>query len=82
MDCPKCLRQKVYFDREIGYYCMLCGHELSFQEALLLMEKMVPVLEPAHYPVRSAQAPIVEIKDDRTHRSATEHITQSHDTRE
>ena len=80
MDCPKCLRQKVYFDREIGYYCMFCGHELSVQEALLLMEKMVPTFEPASFSNYAARTPIVEINEDRTHRSKTEHVNQSRDT--
>ena len=82
MDCPKCLRQKVYFDREIGYYCMFCGHELSVEKALLLMEKMVPTFEPTHYSGKAAGTPIVEIKEHRTRRSKTEHISESHDTQE
>lgn len=39
MDCPKCLQRKVYFDRAIGFYCMSCGHELTNEEVLMLVEK-------------------------------------------
>lgn len=80
IDCPDCLRQRVYFDREIGYYCMFCGHKLSVEEALLLMERMIPTFEPTHDSDEAAKTPIVEIKEHRTRRSKTEHISQSHDT--
>jgi len=39
IDCPKCLRRQVYFDREIGFYCMSCGHEFAAEEALMLIQK-------------------------------------------
>jgi len=39
IDCPQCLRRQVYFDREIGFYCMSCGHEFAPEEALMLIQK-------------------------------------------
>jgi len=41
LDCPKCLRRRVYVDREIGFYCMSCGHLLPADEALILIGKSV-----------------------------------------
>ncbi len=38
MACPKCRRRKVYFDREIGYYCMFCGHEVHAEEIESLVQ--------------------------------------------
>ena len=38
MNCPKCRYRKVYFDREIGYYCMFCGHEVSAEEIEALVQ--------------------------------------------
>ena len=39
--CPACCRWKVYSDREIGHYCMFCGHELSAEEAYTLIAREV-----------------------------------------
>lgn len=38
VDCPDCGRREVYFDREIGFYCMACGRQLSPEEEALLVE--------------------------------------------
>jgi DNA-directed RNA polymerase subunit RPC12/RpoP len=38
LDCPECGRREVYFDREIGFYCMFCGRQFSSDEAELLVE--------------------------------------------
>jgi len=37
-DCPECGRREIYFDREIGFYCMICGRQLGSEEAELLVE--------------------------------------------
>ena len=39
IDCPKCLQKRIYFDREIGFYCMSCGCQFSAQEIAVLIEK-------------------------------------------
>ena len=39
LDCPECGRREIYFDREIGFYCMICGRQLSSEEAELLVER-------------------------------------------
>ncbi|MHC4117653.1 MAG: hypothetical protein ACYSWO_09110 [Planctomycetota bacterium] len=80
MECPKCFQSKVYFDRKMGYYCMSCGHELSVENVLLLMEKMVPALGPAHVWAKAAAPTILEIRELPTRRSKSEHVSRSRDT--
>lgn len=80
IDCPKCLRRKIYFDRKIGYYCMFCGYELSVEEALLLIEKAASTAEPTRDSGKRAPAPIVEINKPRARSVKTEHVSQNHDT--
>lgn len=81
MGCPKCFQPRVYFDRKMGYYCMSCGHELSVENVLLLMEKMVPALEPAHVWAKASAPTILEIREQPTRRSESEHMSQSRETR-
>ncbi len=38
VNCPRCDRREIYFDREIGFYCMICGSQFSSEEAELLVE--------------------------------------------
>ncbi len=38
IDCPKCDRREIYYDCEIGFYCMACGRKFSSEEAELLAE--------------------------------------------
>jgi len=45
LNCPKCLRRRVYADRQAGLYCMSCGHLLTAGEALMVIGKSV--LRPA-----------------------------------
>ena len=39
--CPQCRNREVYFDREIGYYCMFCGRQISIEEIKVLIEQEV-----------------------------------------
>ena len=79
IDCPKCLRPKVYFDRKIGYYCMSCGYELSTEEALFLIEKMTSTSKPAPDSGKGVRTPIVEIKERRGPPAQRDHISPSTD---
>ena len=79
IDCPKCLRRKVYFDRKIGYYCMFCAHELSAEEVLFLIEKTTSASKPTPDSGRAARAPIVEIKKHRGRPAETEHVSPDSD---
>lgn len=36
--CPRCHNVEIYFDREMGFYCMLCGHQFTTEQIQLLME--------------------------------------------
>ena len=48
IDCHQCLRRQVYFDREIGFYCMSCGHEFAPEEALMLIQKTTLTSQLTH----------------------------------
>jgi len=78
MDCPKCLRRRVYADREIGLYCMSCGHVLVADEALMLLSRTASrfgAMPEAHLgPGESA----IEIREIR---SAGRTATQSSENR-
>jgi hypothetical protein len=39
LDCPQCHLRRIYFDRDIGYYCMSCGREIRYDEIVMLIEK-------------------------------------------
>ena len=39
--CPRCSRQEVHFDCEIGFHCTGCGREFSSEEAKVLVEHQV-----------------------------------------
>jgi len=74
IDCPECLRGKLYFDREIGYYCMLCGHEFSTDDMEMLIEKIELTSRSGQQPVQSPKTPIVEIKELHSHKGKHKHI--------
>ena len=39
--CPRCSRQEVHFDCEIGFYCTACGRKFSPEEAKTFVEHQV-----------------------------------------
>jgi DNA-directed RNA polymerase subunit RPC12/RpoP len=41
VSCPRCSRQQVHFDCEIGFYCTGCGREFSSEEAKVLVEREI-----------------------------------------
>jgi hypothetical protein len=63
LDCPKCHQRRIYFDRDIGYYCMACGHELSHEQIYLLLEKAQRMSPSIPAPDKSEVQPPVEIKE-------------------
>jgi len=80
MDCPQCHLRRIYFDRDIGYYCMSCGHQLSRENILMLLAKAERTSQPIPAPDKSAIKPPAEIKElpaakakksDRAERDAT-----------
>jgi len=74
IDCPECLRGKVYFDREIGYYCMLCGHEFSTDDMELLVEKIALTSRSLRRPDQSRKMPVVEIKELPPRKEKARHV--------
>lgn len=81
-DCPKCSRRKVYFDREIGYYCMYCGHELSEDEIIILTEQLAQAHQPTSTtPDKSKKTPTTEIKEIPSRkRKKPDHVHNSNTT--
>lgn len=47
IDCPQCLLGKIYFDRGMGFYCMLCGYGFSTTDIEVLIEKKTLTSGPA-----------------------------------
>jgi len=77
IDCTQCLLGKIYFDREMGYYCMLCGREFSTVDMEVLIEKIALTAHPAQKSERSRKKPAAEIRELPTRKAKVEHI--SHD---
>jgi len=82
LDCPHCHLRRIYFDRDIGYYCMSCGWELSYDEICVLIEKAQKTSPPIPPSDKSEIQPPVEIKElppakakepERVKRDVTEH---------
>lgn len=82
IDCPKCLRQRVYFDREIGCYCMYCGYELSAEETLLQMEKRAATATTTSGSDKKGAMPIVEIKGRRSRSIEADRVEQHPEPKE
>jgi hypothetical protein len=62
---------KIYFDRDIGYYCMLCGHKFSAVDVEILIENKAISSSPAR---KSKRKLPLEIKDIPS-REVKEHIS-------
>ncbi|MFC1635445.1 hypothetical protein ACFL5Z_11435 [Planctomycetota bacterium] len=87
LDCPQCHLRRIYFDRDIGYYCMSCGQEISYDEICLLIEKAQKASPPIPPSGKSEIQPPVEIKElpptkaresKRAGKNKTEHDTSEH----
>jgi len=37
LTCPECHRREVYFDRDAGFYCILCGRQFGIEDIQLLV---------------------------------------------
>ena len=74
IDCPQCILGEIYFDREMGYYCMLCGHEFSVVDMEVLIEKTALTSLPLQKSERSRKKPIVEIMELPAHKPKAKHI--------
>jgi len=74
--CPQCLAGKIYFDREIGYYCMLCGRRYNAADVEMLVEKAALTGRPAQESEMGRKKSTVEIKDMPPQRAKVEHISR------
>lgn len=63
LDCPQCHLRKIYFDRDIGYYCMSCGRKISYDEVVVLIEKAHQAAQPIPTSGKSEIQLPVEIKE-------------------
>ncbi|MHC4328302.1 MAG: hypothetical protein ACYSWW_09310 [Planctomycetota bacterium] len=75
--CPKCLHRRVYLDRQIGYYCMACGHELSTRETIALIEKIVLTWPPSHTSDKTGKKSVTEIKELPPRKPKVKHLSHS-----
>jgi hypothetical protein len=72
IDCPQCLLGKIYFDRDIGYYCMLCGREFSAVDMEILIENKTITSSPAQKLKRKSP---LEIKELPARKAKAKHVS-------
>ena len=77
IDCPQCFLGKIYFDREMGYYCMLCGHEFSAVEMEVLVEKIALTSLQEQKSERRRKNPTAEIRELPAHKAKANHISRN-----
>jgi hypothetical protein len=76
IDCPKCLPGKIYFDRRIGYYCMLCGHSFGAVDVEMIIGKMTLTLSPAEKTESSTRKSMVDIRELPAGKTKTKSISR------
>jgi len=76
IDCPQCLLGKIYFDRQMGCYCMLCGHEFSAVHMDVLIEKSALTSPPAQKSERSLKKPVAEIRELPARKAKSKHVSR------
>jgi hypothetical protein len=74
IDCAQCLLGKIYFDRDIGYYCMLCGHEFGAVETEGLIEKKAITSSPPQKSRRARKQPPLEIRETPAGKAKAGHV--------
>jgi len=75
IECPQCFLGKIYFDREIGYYCMYCGDQFNAVEMEILIEKNALTSCSAQKSGVSDKKPALEIKELPIRKSKKVHIS-------
>ncbi len=63
IECPQCFLGKIYFDHEIGYYCMYCGDQFNAVDMEILIEKNAVMSNSGQKSDSSLKMPAVEIKE-------------------
>jgi hypothetical protein len=74
IECPQCFLGKIYLEREIGYYCMYCGHQFSAVEIEILIEKIALKSRLVQKQGGDREKPVVEIKELPPLKAKVEHI--------
>jgi len=74
IECPQCFFGKIYFDSEIGYYCMYCGHQFSTLEIEVLIEKIALKSRPVRKPGLGSEKSVVEIRELLPQKAKVKHI--------
>ena len=76
IECPQCYLGKVYFDREIGYYCMYCGGQFNVMDMEILIEKNALTSRSTQNSNSSHMKPFVEIKELPPRKAKVLHISR------
>ncbi|MHC4203628.1 MAG: hypothetical protein ACYSTT_03190 [Planctomycetota bacterium] len=63
IECPQCFLGKIYFDREIGYYCMYCGDQFDAADMEILIEKNALTSRFLQKSDDNLKKPALEIKE-------------------
>lgn len=63
IECPQCFLGKIYFDREIGYYCMYCGQQFRAADMEVLVEKNALMSRSVQKSDDLLKKPAIEIKE-------------------
>jgi len=76
IECPQCFLGKIYFDREIGYYCMYCGDQFNAVDMEILIEKNALTSNSAQKSISGHRKPAVEIRELPPHKVKKVHISR------
>jgi len=63
IECPQCFLGKIYFDRQIGYYCMYCGQPFRAAEMEILVKKSALMSRSVHKSDDLHKKPALEIHE-------------------
>jgi hypothetical protein len=74
IECPLCFLGKIYFDREIGYYCMYCGDQFSAVDMEILLEKNALTSHSSQKSSNGHKKPAIKIRELPPRKSKTVHI--------
>ena len=75
IDCPQCFLGKIYFDREIGYYCMYCGGQFNAVDMEILIEKNALMSNSGQKSDNSHKKPALEIRELPPRKAKVVHIS-------
>ena len=77
IECPQCFLGKVYFDREIGYYCMYCGGQFNAVDMEILIVKNALMSCSAQKSGDSHKKPVLQIKELPARKAKKVHVSRN-----